>query len=337
MKPFAITLLLVVMHAGCSLPRAQNEVSPRFAGGIGAQIRENDGIEVVSIALGLPADHAGMKSRDKILKIGGMPTLGLRLPESVILLRGPVGSEVKLLVQSIDRSEPEELTLIRQPIDQEQIEWKEEGIVMRPQFDVQPDELIENEILSPSGIAERPALQITQPDYVAWQSVTNGMSEAQVQKVLGKPGWSHGSNLGPGFLYTWNYGAVLLRSNRFPQPHCFIVLFDDGQVLQTEDPFDGIFSANGLPSKPSLIYPQDEAVFSHYPRNIDLRWYPSSGEYPMKYRIEVSAASSEEEAIVEPGLTTSISGANEVRWRVKAINRRGESPWSEFQTFKFTR
>lgn len=178
---------------------------------------------------------------------------------------------------------------------------------------------------------------ITQPHYASWQQVTNGMSEAQVRAVLGDPCSTVGSNRGSGFGYFWIYGTVVPSSARFPSPYEFVVFFTDGKVLQTDDPFDGALSADGLPTKPVLIYPQSKTVFSHYPRNVDLRWYPSSGEYPMEYKVEILTVSSNEETTVEPVLTTSVPGANEVRWRVKAINRRGESPWSEYRTFTFTR
>jgi hypothetical protein len=125
MKKIIIVLLLVTMQASCSLPEA-HKVSPQFAGGIGALMREHDGIEIVKVAQGLPADNAGMKAWDKILEIDGMPTLGLRLPEAILLLRGPAGSKTTLLVRSIGRSEPQAVILIRKAIDPETLKWKNE-------------------------------------------------------------------------------------------------------------------------------------------------------------------------------------------------------------------
>ena len=33
--------------------------------------------------------------------------------------------------------------------------------------------------------------------------------------------------------------------------------------------------------------PDDGVKLRHYPRFLDFRWYPSSGEYPMSYTVEV--------------------------------------------------
>jgi C-terminal processing protease CtpA/Prc len=128
MKKITTALLLAAMLAGCSLPKA-HKVSPQFAGGIGALMREHDGIEIVKVAQGLPADHAGMKAWDKILEIDGMPTLGLRLPEAVLLLRGPAGSKTTLLVRRVGRSEPQAVILIRKAIDPDMLKWKNDVMI----------------------------------------------------------------------------------------------------------------------------------------------------------------------------------------------------------------
>ena len=181
----------------------------------------------------------------------------------------------------------------------------------------------------------QPVTAVEQPDYVAWQAVANGMPELKVLSILGEPVWKEGLNLGPNAGYYWNYGTVVPQSAIFPSAYEFRVWFIEGKVFQTEDPFDGHFSTNGLPTTPTLIYPQDGTVFSHYPRLVDLRWYPSSGHYPMKYKVEISVASEEETTV--PFVTSTIGGANSVRWRVKAINKLGESLWSEYRSFEFTK
>ena len=87
-------------------------------------LRENNGLEVVTVARGRAADEAGMRVWDRIMVIDGIPTLGLRLPEAMLLLRGPVGSRTTLLVQSPDRSGPAAVTLVRQAIDPQHMDWK---------------------------------------------------------------------------------------------------------------------------------------------------------------------------------------------------------------------
>jgi C-terminal processing protease CtpA/Prc len=128
MRKIITALLLVITHVGCSSPQA-HQVSPQFAGGIGAVLRENNGIEVVRVAQELPADQAGLRAWDRILEIDGMPTLGLRLPGAILLLRGPVDSRTTLLVRTIGRSEPQEVILIRKAIDPETLRWKNEVLI----------------------------------------------------------------------------------------------------------------------------------------------------------------------------------------------------------------
>jgi len=89
-----------------------------------------------------------------------------------------------------------------------------------------------------------------------------------------------------------------------------------------------------------------DSVFQHYPRIVDMRWYPSSGRYPMRYSMEMSHRAPEvgrwsEGEIHEPNLEvpfymTNFVGGQPGRFRVKARNKLGESDWSKYRYFEFT-
>ncbi|MDD3679767.1 MAG: hypothetical protein PHX72_02855, partial [Candidatus Shapirobacteria bacterium] len=80
-----------------------------------------------------------------------------------------------------------------------------------------------------------------------------------------------------------------------------------------EDPFQGRFSTNGIPTTPVLIYPHTNTVFTHYPRVVDFRWYPASGEYPVEYQLEAGSVSV---FTFEPHGAAWMPGMGTHRWRV---------------------
>ena len=68
--------------------------------GVGLQIALNSrgGLEVITPIENSPAQKAGLKPRDRILKIEGLSTENLTLDEAATRLRGPLGSVVTLLI-----------------------------------------------------------------------------------------------------------------------------------------------------------------------------------------------------------------------------------------------
>ncbi|MCP4330088.1 MAG: S41 family peptidase [Alphaproteobacteria bacterium] len=81
----------------------ENRAQREGYGGIGIRIRIfSDAIQVSSVMEETPASRAGLRSDDEITHIDGTPTAGLDLAQAVRLLRGPVGSDVRL---TITRSE----------------------------------------------------------------------------------------------------------------------------------------------------------------------------------------------------------------------------------------
>lgn len=84
----------------------QEDVSGSFSG-IGAEIGIRKGVlTIISPLKDSPAERAGLKAGDKILKVDDTSTGDLTLNEAVRLIRGPQGSEVRLSIfrESADKS-----------------------------------------------------------------------------------------------------------------------------------------------------------------------------------------------------------------------------------------
>jgi carboxyl-terminal processing protease len=83
-------------------------------GGLGIEISvKNKLLTVVSPIEGTPADKAGLKSGDNILKINGEPTDSLELMDAVHKLRGEPGTKVTITVFREGFTEPKDFTLVR--------------------------------------------------------------------------------------------------------------------------------------------------------------------------------------------------------------------------------
>lgn len=76
----------------------EESISSSFEG-IGAQVEEKDGeILIVSPIKGSPAEKAGVKPKDQIVKVNGKSVKGMNVNEAVALIRGKKGSKVKLVL-----------------------------------------------------------------------------------------------------------------------------------------------------------------------------------------------------------------------------------------------
>ena len=86
--------------------------------GVGLQIAQGTAGEllVISPIEGSPADIAGIKPRDRILKINGVATSQLTLDEAAERMRGPIGSRVTLTVTHDGADEPEDIAVVRDRI-----------------------------------------------------------------------------------------------------------------------------------------------------------------------------------------------------------------------------
>ncbi|HIE17010.1 MAG TPA: S41 family peptidase [Dehalococcoidia bacterium] len=90
--------------------------------GIGAVISMRDKqLTVVSPIAGTPAEKAGIKAGDKILEINGEPTAKMTLIEATFKIRGPKGTEVRLLILREGETEPVEVRIVRAEIEVESV------------------------------------------------------------------------------------------------------------------------------------------------------------------------------------------------------------------------
>ena len=87
--------------------------------GVGLQIGVKAGsqqIEVIAPIAGSPAAQAGILPHDTIVEIDAVPTTELTLDTAAVRMRGAMGTNVSLLIQTADKS-PREVILIRQKIE----------------------------------------------------------------------------------------------------------------------------------------------------------------------------------------------------------------------------
>lgn len=85
--------------------------------GVGMVVGVKDSqITVVSPFKGSPADKAGLKSGDKILKIDDTFTKDQSIEEAVKIIKGPANTSVRLLILRGDWKEPKEFTIKRENI-----------------------------------------------------------------------------------------------------------------------------------------------------------------------------------------------------------------------------
>jgi len=104
------------------LPPVQNEI---FQGdvrgnfeGVGMEIGVRDGIlTIVAPLKGTPAYRAGIKSGDKIAKIGDKSTYNITTEEAVSLIRGKKGTDVTFTVIRTGEETPIEIKVTREVID----------------------------------------------------------------------------------------------------------------------------------------------------------------------------------------------------------------------------
>lgn len=86
-------------------------------GGVGMEIGIKNGvITVVSPLKGTPAFRAGIKSGDKVIKIGDKSTLDMTVEDAVRLIRGEKGTVIKLIIIQKDAEETKEVSLTRETI-----------------------------------------------------------------------------------------------------------------------------------------------------------------------------------------------------------------------------
>lgn len=190
-----------------------------------------------------------------------------------------------------------------------------------------------------------------QPDYAKWKRLRVGMSGKEVVALIGPPygrradldlDISRGSDK---IAFNMPVGGIAYEFPALRYGYDFRISFHNGKVTDFSDPFDGDLSIDGKPTLPKHAIPKNGAKLVH-PRHggysVDLRWQPSSGEYPMEYLIEVEQHIPEwdgkpayyklDQTLISDGPYAAI-GSGDCRWRIQARNSKGKSGWTEWSYF----
>jgi len=101
-------------------------------GGLGIEVTQEDGfVKVVAPIEGTPADRAGVMPGDFITHVDGESVLGLTLNEAVDLMRGPVGSDIRITVLREGENEPFDVDITRETITISAVRSRlEDGVVV---------------------------------------------------------------------------------------------------------------------------------------------------------------------------------------------------------------
>lgn len=103
--------------------RFQQDLSGSFSG-IGAEIGiKNSILTIVAPLKGTPAETAGLKAGDAILKIDGKDSANMTTDEAVNLIRGKKGTQVTLLIFRETWTAPKDVKITRDTIKVPSIEW----------------------------------------------------------------------------------------------------------------------------------------------------------------------------------------------------------------------
>ena len=87
-------------------------------GGLGISVGMKDGaLTVIAPIEGTPADKAGMKAKDIILKIDDQATIGMTIDKAVSLMRGKPGTPIKLTVIRKGEMKPLIFDIVRDIIE----------------------------------------------------------------------------------------------------------------------------------------------------------------------------------------------------------------------------
>lgn len=103
----------------------QQALSGKFQG-IGAEIGLKDGaLQIVSPLTGSPAERAGLRAGDLIVKIDGLETQGMGVDKAVTLIRGAKGTKVILnIFRSSEKKPPRDVTIVREEILIKSVQYK---------------------------------------------------------------------------------------------------------------------------------------------------------------------------------------------------------------------
>ncbi|MCL0029341.1 S41 family peptidase [Dehalococcoidia bacterium] len=113
-------------HTGYVPPESfqieNDDIYGRFEG-IGANVtmRRDGKLQIVAPLKGSPAEKAGLKSGDVVVAVNGEDIAGLSLLEAVSRIRGPRGTEVRLVVLHLGAVDEVEISIVRDVIPLESV------------------------------------------------------------------------------------------------------------------------------------------------------------------------------------------------------------------------
>ena len=100
------------------------DISGEFSG-IGAEIgTRNDQLTIIAPLKNSPAEKAGLRSGDAILKINDTITSGMASEEAVKMIRGPKGTTVVFMIMREGWEKPREISIVRDIIQIPTLDWK---------------------------------------------------------------------------------------------------------------------------------------------------------------------------------------------------------------------
>jgi len=99
-------------------------IDGRF-GGIGAELEEiNNQIIVVTPLKGTPAERAGLKPRDTVIKANGVELAGKTVQDAIRIIRGEPGTQVKLIISREGDAGTRNIQITREIITLPTVEWE---------------------------------------------------------------------------------------------------------------------------------------------------------------------------------------------------------------------
>ena len=91
--------------------------------GIGAEVTLTNGqVTIIAPIKDSPAEKAGSRAGDQVLKVNGQSLEGMDIQEAVSKIRGPKGSKAQLLISRPGVSEPLNITVVRDEISLQTVE-----------------------------------------------------------------------------------------------------------------------------------------------------------------------------------------------------------------------
>lgn len=176
--------------------------------GIGAQLGLKDkAIVVVAPLPSSPAQQAGLKTGDYILKVDGFDTSNWSLPEAVAKIRGPKGSTVVLNILHLGESKAKDISIRRDTIVLPSVSWRQ--VSSTASANLKPAAYIQ---LARFGDKTDPQWDKTVSDLAGYLATSSGNVSGVVLDVRNNPG---------GYLA----GAVYIASEFLP----------DGVIVKQQD------------------------------------------------------------------------------------------------------